>query len=117
MNEQKSGGGFGFIKGLLIGGIVGGLVGVLLAPKPGKETMAQLKEQGALWRERSNMGFEAELSTLKETVGEMQEVLKETLAEGREVFREVVAEGKDASVRATDDLQRRFQSAKDGRDS
>ncbi len=113
MNKKISG---GFFRGLLIGGIVGGLAGVLLAPKPGKETMAQLKEQGALWRERSNMGFEEELSSLKGTVSEMQEVLKEALVEGREVFREVVAEGKVASVRATDDLQRRFQSSKDGRD-
>ena len=117
MNEQNSGGGGGFFQGLLIGGIIGGLMGVLLAPKPGKETREQLKEQGALWRERSNMGFAEELSTLKETVGEMQEVLKETLEEGREVFREVVAEGKVASVRAADDLQRRFQSAKESRDT
>ena len=35
-----------FLKGLLVGGILGAVAGILLAPKPGRELRADIKEKG-----------------------------------------------------------------------
>ena len=48
-------GGGGFVTGLLIGGIIGGLVGLLLAPKSGAETRAELLEKGEVWRSQADV--------------------------------------------------------------
>ncbi len=43
--EMMNGAGI-FLKGLLVGGILGVVAGILLAPKPGKELRAEIKEKG-----------------------------------------------------------------------
>ena len=43
--EVTSTGGL-FLKGLLVGGILGAVAGILLAPRPGKELRAEIKEKG-----------------------------------------------------------------------
>ena len=53
MSDSNSGG--GFVVGLLIGGIIGGLVGLLLAPKSGAETRAELLEKGEAWRSQADV--------------------------------------------------------------
>lgn len=35
-----------FLKGFLVGGILGAVAAILLAPKPGKELRAEIKEKG-----------------------------------------------------------------------
>jgi gas vesicle protein len=45
MSKQDSNKGGGFVKGTLIGAIVGAVAGILLAPKSGKETQADLKRK------------------------------------------------------------------------
>ena len=52
---NDNGGGGGFVTGLLIGGIIGGLVGLLLAPKSGAETRAELLERGEAWRSQADV--------------------------------------------------------------
>ncbi len=52
MSDNNGGG--GFVTGLLIGGIIGGLVGLLLAPKSGAETRAELLEKGEVWRSQAD---------------------------------------------------------------
>ena len=51
MSDNNSG---GFVTGLLIGGIIGGLVGLLLAPKSGAETRAELLKKGEVWRTQAD---------------------------------------------------------------
>ena len=51
MNDNSSG---GFVTGLLIGGIIGALVGLLLAPKSGAETRAELLKKGDAWRSQAD---------------------------------------------------------------
>ena len=51
MASDDSGG--GFVTGFLIGGIVGAAIGMLLAPKPGTQTRAELAEQRQIWKERA----------------------------------------------------------------
>ena len=52
--SDKNGGG-GFLIGLLVGGIIGGLVGLLLAPKSGAETRAELLKKGEEWRSQADV--------------------------------------------------------------
>ncbi len=43
----------GFGTGVVLGGIIGALVGLVLAPRPGEDTLAQLKEKTAELKERA----------------------------------------------------------------
>lgn len=47
-------GGGSFALGLLVGAIVGGIIGLLLAPKSGSQTRAELMEMGDAWRTRAD---------------------------------------------------------------
>ena len=57
--------GWSFTAGFLIGAIAGGIAGVLLAPKPGAETRAQLVQQSETWRTRA----EEAAASVRERVG------------------------------------------------
>jgi gas vesicle protein len=50
-NNNGSG---GFVLGLLVGAVIGGMAGLLLAPKPGAQTRAELLEMGDAWRTRAD---------------------------------------------------------------
>lgn len=52
MGDNNRGG--GFVLGLFVGAVVGGIVGLLLAPKPGSQTRAELMEMGDAWRTRAD---------------------------------------------------------------
>ena len=52
MANSKGGG--GFVLGLFVGVVIGGVAGLLLAPKPGSETRAELAEMGDAWRTRAD---------------------------------------------------------------
>ena len=43
-----------FVLGLFVGAVIGGIVGLLLAPKPGSQTRAELMEVGDAWRTRAD---------------------------------------------------------------
>ena len=43
-----------FALGLILGGAIGALAGVLLAPKAGTETRAELLQKGEAWRARAD---------------------------------------------------------------
>jgi gas vesicle protein len=45
-------GGAEFLAGLIIGGLIGAAAALLLAPQPGEETRAELREKGIELRER-----------------------------------------------------------------
>jgi gas vesicle protein len=49
---MANGNGGSFISGFLIGGLVGAIVGIMLAPKSGSETRAELIEQSEALRLR-----------------------------------------------------------------
>ena len=67
-------GGPGFGTGLLLGAAIGTLAGLLLAPKPGEETRAQMLERTAGLRERA-----------EELAAEARERVREAIDEGRAV--------------------------------
>lgn len=65
--------GWSFTTGLLIGSIVGVVAGVLLAPKPGDQTRAELIEQSETWRTRA----EELAARVRERVGPTVEMVRE----------------------------------------
>ena len=70
MGSEHRGPGFG--TGLLLGGIIGALAGLLLAPKPGEETRAQVMERTAGLRQKA-----------EELTAEARERVREAVEEGR----------------------------------
>ena len=57
-----------FITGFLLGGVVGAIVGILVAPRAGSETRAQLLDQGAVLRERAEEMVGSTMETVRERV-------------------------------------------------
>ena len=64
----------GFGTGLILGATIGALAGLFLAPRPGEETRAQMKERTAGLRERA-----------EELAIEARERVREAIEEGRAV--------------------------------
>ncbi len=71
-HDHQSGPGFG--AGLILGSLIGVLAGVLMAPKPGEETRAQVMEKTAGLRERA-----------EELAGEARGLIREAVEEGKAV--------------------------------
>ena len=57
-----------YITGFLLGGVVGAIVGILVAPRAGSETRAQLLDQGAALRERAEEMVGSTMETVRESV-------------------------------------------------
>ncbi len=93
MSDNNSGG--GFLIGLLVGGIIGGLVGLLLAPKSGAETRAELLKKGEVWRSQADtMAADvwkrgmAQVGEMTQKFGPASESIRERGAATRETVRE-----------------------------
>jgi gas vesicle protein len=77
-----------FMAGFLFGGIIGAIVGILLAPKAGSETRAELAGQSEVWRDRA----EEIAARVRERVGPAVEGVRERVAPGGlDIMREPVA--------------------------
>jgi len=64
----------GFGTGLVLGGIIGALAGLLLAPRPGEETLAQVRERTAGLRQKA-----------EELTAEARDLIREAIEEGKAV--------------------------------
>ncbi|MGQ9584465.1 MAG: YtxH domain-containing protein [Anaerolineae bacterium] len=95
-----------FLAGFVLGGLVGAAVALLLAPQPGEETRALLRERSIELRERAD-----ELSAeARKLAAELQEKGKETLGDQIGRVKEAVEEGKTAAQKAKEDLLRQVQT-------
>ena len=81
-----NGNGSSFALGFLVGGILGTVVGILIAPKPGVETRAELAERSEVWRLRA----EEMAATVRERMGPAVEGVRERVTPAVEVVRERV---------------------------
>ena len=52
MADNNSGG--GFVLGLFVGGVIGAMIGLLMAPKTGAQTRADIWDLGDTWRSRAD---------------------------------------------------------------
>ena len=69
-----------------MGGILGAVVGILIAPKAGSETRAELAERSEVWRSRA----EEMAATVRERMGPTVESVRERVSPAVEVVRERV---------------------------
>jgi gas vesicle protein len=105
--------GAAFFAGLVIGGLVGGSAALLLAPQPGQETRAQIKnkslelkdvtvkslqdaghrarEQATIWQEKGQEALEKSKHSAVEAIGHGKERVIEGLRHGKETVTETVA--------------------------
>ncbi|MBR62032.1 MAG: hypothetical protein CL904_05165 [Dehalococcoidia bacterium] len=74
MSDKDSGS--QFMMGFIIGGIIGAVAGILLAPKPGSETRADLFDYGEVVRERA----EEMAARVKDEVGPAVENVRNKVA-------------------------------------
>lgn len=82
-----------FIAGLIVGGFIGAAAALLLAPQPGDETVAQIRERGIELKERA-----ADLSAEAiKRVNELEEKGKAMVEEQKGRVQQAVDEGKQAA--------------------
>lgn len=73
----------GFLAGFVIGGLAGFVVGIMVAPKPGEETRAQIWESTTDARDR--------IEDLLETAQERVDELRDEVTRASETIRQRVA--------------------------
>ncbi len=114
--ERRASGAIAFICGAL----VGAGVALLLAPKSGRETQADLREGARRLRE----GAGERLTDFRDTMGERYDRTREQMGTRVDAFRQNVAErqkqaeeaikaGKDAARQARSDLEARVAESKE----
>ena len=89
----------GFGTGLLLGAAIGTLAGLLLAPRPGEETRAQMLERTAGLRGRA-----------EELAVEARERVREAIEEGRAVANRIIP-GHDDGIGEEQSTEGREQQA------
>ena len=108
------------VVAFLCGALVGAGVALLLAPKSGRETQADLKEGARRFRE----GTGARLTDLRDTLGERYDRTRDRVETQVGAFRRNVADrqkkageaikaGKDAARQARSDLEARVSESKE----
>jgi gas vesicle protein len=90
-----------FLWGILIGFALGVAAGLLLAPQAGQDTLAQLGEQGVTLRDRSGGVTGDLLARANNLSGELRTRANEALSQGLELYN-----------RTKDELNERYQQAK-----
>ena len=78
--------GSSFALGFVLGGVIGAVVGILIAPRPGTETRADLAERSEMWRTRA----EELAATLRERVTPAVGGVRERMGPAVESMRERV---------------------------
>lgn len=76
--------GIAFVSGFLLGGVLGAAVGMLLAPKSGAETRADIAEQSDVWRQRA----EEMAAQINESIGPTIENVRQQVTPAVDVARE-----------------------------
>jgi len=92
-----------FVLGLLAGFALGLAVGLLLAPQSGRDTMAQIGEQGVMLRNRSGTLVDDVRSRANNVVDTVRSRAGDAIAQGRETY-----------SRTRDELTDRYSKAKTG---
>ena len=89
-NDQGGGSFFSFF---LMGVIVGAIVGLLLAPRKGQETRAELSQKSEILKEQvEDMAFQLK-DRLNPTIDNVKEMIRDKLADSRgEVLQDVTDE-------------------------
>lgn len=116
-NEKDKGG--EFLAGFIIGGLVGAAIALILAPGPGEETRARLKERGIELKGRAeDLSEEARKRTeearkqAEEVAEEARRRAEELAEEQRSRLQEAVEEGKKTAAQKKNELLARLEAEK-----
>lgn len=78
--------GIAFVSGFLLGGVLGAAIGMLLAPKSGAETRADIVEHSDVWKHRAedlagqiSQNIAPTIETLRQQVSPAVEVVRERM--------------------------------------
>lgn len=104
-----------FFAGLIVGGFVGAVLGLFLAPRPGHDTLREIRDRGSELTARGREQIEEQTHSIRDALDEVREILRETVEEGREVLRDAMSEARNVSRREEQDLKSRFDTAREGR--
>ena len=86
-------GGGSFVLGFLVGGIVGAAIGLLLAPRSGQDTRAELAGHSEAWRNRA----EEMAANLRERAAPAVDTARERIDPAVEAARERIAPAVDTA--------------------
>ena len=118
MDEGKGG---DFIAGFLLGGILGAGIALAMAPRPGKETMDQLRSKAADLRARADelvrQARERELELMergKKMLEQQQPRVREMVRSGWETLQGVMSKGVQASQNKSVELEDQDKSLTEG---
>ena len=81
-----------FVLGLVVGGVLGTVVGIMIAPKSGSETRAELIERSEAWRLRA----EEMAATVRDQMGPTVQGVRERMGPAVEGVRERVTPAVEA---------------------
>jgi len=88
-NGNRSSGSAGsFLLGSLIGGAAGYVAALLLAPRSGEETQAEIRAQALALRQRANEAVVEGRRSLEEQVGRGRRTVAEWLEQGSNILEE-----------------------------
>ena len=76
-----------FVLGLVVGGVLGTIAGIMIAPKPGSETRAELIERSDAWRLRAK----EMAATVRDQMGPAVDGVRERVTPAVEAMRERVS--------------------------
>jgi len=97
-----------FVLGLLIGGFLGAAAALLLAPAPGEQTRAQLRDKSIELKHRAeDLGLEA-----SKKADELKSKSQHLLEEQAVRFKDAVAEGKQAAERKKEEMLAQLHASK-----
>ena len=101
--EEESGGGGGFVFGLLCGAALGAAVGLMFAPKAGSELRRNLYDSTGDLRKKANDAY-----------GQATQTVNDYVAKGTQTVNDYVAKGKDAVDRGRQAYDSARESAAEG---
>jgi gas vesicle protein len=102
---KDNGGSAWFVAGFIVGGLVGFAAGLLMAPQPGEQTQAQLRERGI---ELKGMAEDLALEARKKAE-ELQEKSQVVLEERKVRIEGAIAEGKEVAAKKKEELMAKLE--------
>lgn len=98
-----------FLLGAVIGGFIGAIIGILVAPRPGTETRAQLAENMSTFQEKMNKILEEARMNSEDLIKTTRSSLEEKMA--------VLMDAIEAGKRAAGEKRREWFGPGEGGDS
>lgn len=98
---KRESGSLDFLAGFIVGGAIGAIAGILLAPRSGEETRAQITERGIELR-----------NELEKQAGVVQESVPTFVEQQRGRVQEAIEKGKEAAAKKRQEIIAQLEAQK-----